>query len=291
LSERAGDDDTAHWCRRRAEELRAALEENAWDGAWYRRAYYDDGTPLGSAQSRECQIDSIAQSWSVLSETTRADRATKAMEAVYERLVRAEDRLLLLFTPPFDQTSRDPGYIKGYPPGIRENGGQYTHAALWAVWAFLELGQGTRAQALFDLLNPIYHSDTPENAQRYRVEPFVVAADVYSVPPHTGRGGWTWYTGSGGWMYRLGIEGILGLHREGNTLQISPSISGEWESFQVVYRHGETRYRIQVENPDGVENGVKSVTLDGRDLANRTVPLDDDSQEHRVRVVMGPRSQ
>jgi cyclic beta-1,2-glucan synthetase len=287
MCERMGDGSAASRYRQRAEELRAALAESAWDGEWYRRAYYDSGTPLGSAQNRECQIDSIAQSWSVLSGAANEDRAREAMDAVYERLVRAEERLLLLLTPPFDRTSHDPGYIKGYPPGIRENGGQYTHAALWAVWAFAKLGQGTRAQALFDLLNPIYHSDTSEKAQRYRVEPYVVAADVYSVSPHTGRGGWTWYTGSGGWMYRLGIEGILGVQRAGDALEIDPRVRSDWRSFQVVYRFGDARYRIRVENPDAVEQGVQRVVLDGNDLPDRTVPLDDDGQDHDVRVVMG----
>ncbi|TET84137.1 MAG: hypothetical protein E3J37_04210, partial [Anaerolineales bacterium] len=211
LCELMGDDKQTATYRQQSEELRQALEANAWDGSWYHRAYYDDGTPLGSAENLECQIDSIAQSWAILSgaatnSTARLDslkperdvpaRAVQAMESVAERLVRSDDQLVLLFTPPFDKTSRNPGYIKGYPPGIRENGGQYTHAALWAAWAFAELGQGDRAEALFRMLNPIYHSDTPEKTARYKVEPYVVAADVYSVPPHTGRGGWTWYTGS-----------------------------------------------------------------------------------------------
>jgi cellobiose phosphorylase len=209
------------------------------------------------------------------------------MEAVWNRLVRVDERLLLLFTPPFDASSRDPGYIKGYPPGIRENGGQYTHAALWAVWAFAELDQGARACALFELLNPIYHGDTPEKAQRYRVEPYVVAADVYGAEPHVGRGGWTWYTGSGGWMYRLGVEGILGLHRQGSVLQIRPSVPSEWQEFQIVYRYGEACYQICVENPDGSEHGVKSVTLDDNDLPDRVVPLKDDGLDHTIVVVMG----
>jgi cyclic beta-1,2-glucan synthetase len=193
--------------RRQAETIRVALEASGWDGAWYRRAYYDDGTPLGSSQNSECQIDGIAQAWAVLSGAAEPARARQAMYAALDRLVQWDDSLLLLFTPPFDKTSHDPGYIKGYLPGIRENGGQYTHAALWGIWAVAELGDGDMAAALFRLINPIHHSDTPEKAARYQVEPYVVAADVYSVPPHVGRGGWTWYTGSSGWMYRLGIEG------------------------------------------------------------------------------------
>ena len=219
LCEGRGDQTQATTYRQRAAELSQAIEASAWDGAWYLRAYYDDGTPLGSVANNDCQIDSIAQSWAVLSGASDPDRATQAMEAVADRLVNQSDQLLLLLAPPFDQTPRDPGYIKGYPPGIRENGAQYTHAATWAVWAFAELGQGDRAEALFRLLNPIYHSDTPDKVARYMVEPYVIAADVYSAPTHAGRGGWTWYTGSSGWMYRVGLEAILGIRRMGKTLR------------------------------------------------------------------------
>jgi cyclic beta-1,2-glucan synthetase len=201
--------------------------------------------------------------------------------------VRHNDQLVLLFTPPFDKTTHDPGYIKGYPPGIRENGGQYTHAALWTVWAFAEMGQGDRAGGLFRLLNPIYHSDTPEKVMRYRVEPYVVAADVYSVPPHTGRGGWTWYTGAASWMYRLGLEAILGLRRVGKALQIRPCIPRDWPSYELTYRNGETFYWIRVENPDGVNRGVKQVTLDGKVLSGGDIPLLDDGRQHKVHVLMG----
>jgi cyclic beta-1,2-glucan synthetase len=287
LCEQMDDEDAAREYRQRAEQLREALEQNAWDGQWYRRAYYDDGTPLGSTENRECQIDSIAQSWAVLSGSGREERTQAAMDAVEERLVRPQDRLLLLFTPPFDKTPNHPGYIQGYPPGIRENGGQYTHAALWAVWAFAEMGRGTRAQALFDLLNPICHSDTAEKAQKYGVEPYVVAADVYGAAPHTGRGGWTWYTGSSGWMYRLGIEAILGIQRFGQVLELNPRIPSSWERFEVRYQFGETCYRITVENPHEVEQGVQRLILDDTELPQRTVPLESDGQEHDVRVVMG----
>jgi cyclic beta-1,2-glucan synthetase len=295
LCERVGDAEQAAAYLQRARDLLQALEENAWDGHWYRRAYYDDGTPLGSAENHEGQIDSVAQSWAVLSGAISGStgpagapsRAVQAMDAVADRLVRLEDRLVLLFTPPFDETSRDPGYIKGYPPGIRENGGQYTHAALWAVWAFAELGQGDRAEALFRLLNPIYHSDTPERVMRYKVEPYVVAADVYSVEPHVGRGGWTWYTGSAGWMVRLGLEAILGLRRLGKVLQINPCIPGHWSSYELTYRDGETFYRIRVQNPRGVNRGVKRVTLDGEILSEREIPLLGDGRQHEVHVLMG----
>ena len=197
------------------------------------------------------------------------------------------DQLVLLLAPPFDQTPRDPGYIKGYPPGIRENGGQYTHAALWAVWAFAELGQGDRAEALFRLLNPIYHSDTPEKAARYMVEPYVIAADVYSASSHVGRGGWTWYTGSSGWMYRVGLEAILGIRRMGNTLQIDPCIPKTWPSYQVTYRVGKTTFQIRVENPVGVNRGVKQIQLDGKVLSGNAIPLLEDGGQHQVKVLLG----
>ena len=263
------------------------METNAWDGDWYRRAYYDDGTPLGSAQSDECQIDSIAQSWAVLFGVANPERAARAMEAVADRLVRPQDQLILLFTPPFDKTERDPGYIKGYLPGIRENGGQYTHAALWAVWAFAELGQGDRAMELFRLLNPIHHADTLEKAALYRVEPYVVAADVYSVAPHVGRGGWTWYTGSAGWMYRVGVEAILGLQRMGDVLRINPCIPRSWSEYELVYRDGETVYHIRVENPTGANQGVRQVALDEQPLPGNEIPLLGDGRRHEVQVLMG----
>ena len=273
--------------RQRAAELSQAIEASAWDGAWYLRAYYDDGTPLGSVANNDCQIDSIAQSWAVLSGASDPDRATQAMEAVADRLVNQTDQLVLLLAPPFDQTPRDPGYIKGYPPGIRENGAQYTHAATWAVWAFAELGQGDRAEALFHLLNPIYHSDTPDKVARYMVEPYVIAADVYSAPTHIGRGGWTWYTGSSGWMYRVGLEAILGIRRMGQTLQIDPCIPKTWASYQVTYHVGATTFQISVENPAGVNRGVKQMTLDGKALNGNEIPLREDDGEHQVVVVLG----
>jgi cyclic beta-1,2-glucan synthetase len=287
VCDRLGDQTCAATFRQRADTLRRALEGNAWDWGWYRRGYYDDGTPLGSSESDECQIDSIAQSWAVISGAADPQRAARAMRAVSNRLVRRGDGLVLLFAPPFDQTERDPGYVKGYPPGVRENGGQYTHAALWAAWAFAEMGDGERAAELFRLLNPITRADTPEKVTRYRVEPYVVAADVYSVAPHVGRGGWTWYTGSAAWMYRLGLEAILGLRRAGRTLQINPCIPKHWPGYEVTYRDGATVYHIRVENPGGVNRGVRQVTLDGEVLPGVEVPLAGDGQPHEVRVVMG----
>ena len=282
-----GDEEQASACQQQARDLGQALEASAWDGDWYLRAYYDDGAPLGSAEDSECQIASIAQSWAVLSRVADPARAAQAMKAVVDRLVRRDDQMVLLFAPPFDRTARDPGYIKGYPPGIRENGGQYTHAALWAVWAFAELGQGGRAQALFRLLNPIYHGATPEQVARYQVEPYVVAADVYSMEPHVGRGGWTWYTGSAGWMYRLGLEAILGLRRVGKALQVNPCIPKDWSGYEITYRDGETSYQIRVENPHGINRGVEQVTLDGEVLPGGNIPLLDDGRRHEVRVLMG----
>lgn len=287
VCERLGDEKRAAQYRQKVAALRQALEAHAWDWGWYRRGYYDDGTPLGSSESDECQIDSLAQSWAVLSGAAEPQRAVRAMRAVISRLVRRDDRLVLLFTPPFDKTERDPGYIRGYPPGVRENGAQYTHAAVWAAWAFAEMGDGDRAEELFRLLNPIYHADTPAQVARYRVEPYVMAADVYSMPPHVGRGGWTWYTGSAGWMYRLGLEAILGVRRVGRALRIEPCIPKRWSGYEVTYRDGATVYHICVENPDGVNRGVRQVTLDGKVLPDAEIPLAGDGQRHEVRVVMG----
>jgi cyclic beta-1,2-glucan synthetase len=229
-----------------ASNVRETIEEKAWDGEWYRRASFDDGSWLGSKDSDECQIDSIVQSWAVLSEAGEPERAAKAMESVEQYLIQPESKLALLFTPPFDKTSHDPGYIKGYPPGLRENGGQYSHAAMWAILAYAKLGDGNRASDLFNLLNPINHALNAEEVDRYKVEPYVVAADVYSVAPHTGRGGWTWYTGSAGWMYRAGMEGILGIHREGKELTIQPCIPSDWPKFEVRVKVDETEYFITV---------------------------------------------
>lgn len=291
VCERREDSDRADELRQRAAEYQEALEASAWDGEWYIRATYDDGTPLGSSENEECKIASMAQSWSVLSGAGASERREQAMAAVAERLVREDDErppgLLLLFAPPFDETPHDPGYIRGYPPGIRENGGQYTHAALWAVWAYTEMGQGDRAGKLFQLLNPVCHSDTREKAERYRVEPYVVAADIYSADRYFGRGGWTWYTGSSGWMYRLGIEAILGLRREGARLRVDPCIPKDWQGYRMTYRYGETVYQIEVENPQGVSCSVRATTLDGDEVLDGGIPLRDDGGRHQVRVTMG----
>ncbi|MEJ7637830.1 MAG: hypothetical protein WKF75_07590 [Singulisphaera sp.] len=283
-----GDADRASRSRRSAESLRVAVEQNAWDGRWYLRAFFDDGTPLGSARNDACQIDSIAQSWAVISGAADPDRARRALEAVEERLIRREEGLILLFDPPFDAGPLDPGYIKGYPPGIRENGGQYTHAATWLVLAFARIGRGRTAFELFNLLNPIRHADSPEAVDRYKVEPYVVAADVYGRAPHVGRGGWTWYTGSASWLYRVALEAILGFRRAGDRLTLDPCIPGEWPGFELTYRHRTATYRIAVANPHGVERGIRAVTLDGSPLRGDAIPLEDDGRVHEVEVVMGP---
>ncbi|HVO22516.1 MAG TPA: glucoamylase family protein [Candidatus Margulisiibacteriota bacterium] len=269
--------------------LRESLEREAWDGDWYRRGYFDDGTPLGSAASSACRIDSIAQSWAVISGAASPARGTRAMAAVGEHLVRRGDGLIALFTPPFDQLPLDPGYIKGYPPGIRENGGQYTHAAIWSVIAFTMLGDGDKAGELFSMLNPINHASTRAAVHRYKVEPYVVSADVYSAPPHVGRGGWTWYTGSAAWMHRAGLEWILGFRVRGATLLIDPCVPRTWRDFDIAFRYRSARYAIAVENPRGVTRGVTRVELDGAALADTQapIPLADDSATHRVRVVLG----
>ncbi len=287
ICETRGESELAQEYRARGKEYAAAVEVSAWDGAWYRRAYYDDGSALGSKLEEECQIDAIAQSWSLLSGAGDRDRGRQAMQAVLDRLVRPADRLSLLFTPPFDKSERNPGYIKGYIPGIRENGGQYTHAAIWTAWAFAKLGDGRQAGELFKMLNPILHSDTREKAAEYRVEPYAISADIYSQPPFLRRGGWTWYTGSASWFHQLGLTGILGFQKVGNTLRIDPVIPPEWDGFEILYRFGEGKYHIRVTNPEHVSGGVRAVKMDEIELANGIIPLIDDGREHTIEVVMG----
>jgi cyclic beta-1,2-glucan synthetase len=287
VAEARGDAGRAARCRQSAESLSVAVEESAWDGGWYRRAYFDDGTPLGSVQNDECQIDSIAQTWAVISGASDPERARLALQAVEERLVRREDGLILLFDPPFDTGRLDPGYIKGYLPGIRENGGQYTHAATWVALAAALAGRGGTAFELFDLLNPIRHAETPEAVARYKVEPYAVAADVYGRPPHVGRGGWTWYTGSASWLYRVAVEAILGFRRSGDRLVLDPCIPAHWPGFELTYRHRSATYRITLENLHGIEHGIPSVTLDGAPAQGGLIPLADDGAVHEVRIVIG----
>jgi cyclic beta-1,2-glucan synthetase len=273
---------------RHLEKLRKGLEK-AWDGDWYRRAYFDDGTPLGSAQNDECRIDSIAQTWAVMSGVAESYRGGRAMAAVDQYLIRRGDGLITLFTPPFDKSKMDPGYVKGYVPGVRENGGQYTHAALWTVIAFAMLGDGDRAGELFALLNPINHSSTRAGLHKYKVEPYVAPGDVYAVPPHTGRGGWTWYTGSAGWMYRAALESILGFKLTGERLRMDPCIPRFWREFEITYRRGKTTYRIKVENPHALNRGVASVFLDGVEQSGDEIKLEPDDKIHEVRILMGEK--
>jgi cellobiose phosphorylase len=274
-------------CDAVARQLRESIDRHAWDGAWYRRAYFDDGTPLGSASNPECRIDSIAQSWSVLSGAGDADRSRRAMDAVDEHLVRRRDGLVQLLDPPFDVSSLDPGYIRGYVPGVRENGGQYTHAAIWASMAFATLGDRRRAWDLLTIINPANHSLSEDAAERYKVEPYVVAADVYASPAHVGRGGWTWYTGSAGWMYRLILESLLGLRLEVDRLRFEPCLPPHWPSFTVHYRYRETHYRIvvtQSQAADGAPSEAMTVAVDGVFQPDAAVPLVDDGQAHTVEL-------
>jgi cyclic beta-1,2-glucan synthetase len=270
-------------CQREAVAVRQNLEQQGWDGGWYRRAYFDDGTPLGSASNAECQIDSIAQSWSVLSGAGDSERVRVAMAALDARLVRRDQGLIQLLDPPFDTSPLNPGYIKGYVPGVRENGGQYTHAAIWAAMAFAALGDRRRAWELFAMINPVNHARSPEAVAIYKVEPYVVAADVYAVAPHTGRGGWTWYTGSAGWLYRLIVESLLGLRLEGNTLHLAPCLPVDWPGFTLRYRYRETTYAIAVTQTAGATGEIR-VTVDGVDQPDPVIPLVDDRREHAVEV-------
>ncbi|HJR63517.1 MAG TPA: glucoamylase family protein [Gemmatimonadaceae bacterium] len=268
----------------RATVYASAVEAEGWDGEWYRRAYFDDGTPLGSAVSDECRIDSIAQSWSVISGAGAEGRQEQAMRSVERYLVDNDARILLLLTPPFDKTPLDPGYIKGYLPGVRENGAQYTHAALWTVLATALRGDNDRAFQLYQMLNPLMHARTPDEAAIYKVEPYVVAADVYSAAGHLGRGGWTWYTGSASWMYRVGLENILGFRKRGETLEVRPCVPSDWPGYEMVYRYRRTAYTITIENPHAASDGGLEMTLDGRLLDTPTLPLTDDGEEHVVVV-------
>jgi cyclic beta-1,2-glucan synthetase len=278
--------------RSRAESLRAKVESSAWDGSWYLRAFHDDGSLLGSAASRECRIDSIAQSWAVLSKGAEPAKARAALQAADDSLVREQDRLVLLLWPPFDSTLHDPGYIRAYPPGVRENGGQYTHAATWLGWAWAVLGEGDRAARIFRLLNPILATRTSEQVSRYRVEPYVLAGDVYSCAPWIGRGGWTWYTGAAAWAWRLGVEGILGLRKEDGHLRVEPCIPRDWKGFEAWVRMGDAQIHIVVDNPDAVSTGIAAFAVDDAPLDGNRVCIDPRATgviEVRVRLGSPPR--
>jgi cyclic beta-1,2-glucan synthetase len=289
IAEARGDPATAERWRVHAALLAAAAEKNAWDGAWYRRAFFDNGAPLGSAENAECRIDSIAQSWAVISGGASADRSKAAMLEAERQLINRQDKLALLFTPPFDTSPVEPGYIKGYPPGLRENGGQYTHGAIWMIIAEAMQREGEKATSLWQMINPITRSASRDGAERYKVEPYVVAADIYSAVGQIGRGGWTWYTGSAGWLYRAGIEWILGLRKEGNSLRIDPCIPPSWPGFRANYRYGTTRYEISVDNPAGLTGRVGRIAIDGAEvLSTSVIPLVDDGRTHQISVLIGP---
>jgi cellobiose phosphorylase len=293
-----GDRTVAAEFRRRADAYLKAVEQHGWDGEWYRRAYFDDGTPIGSRENEECRIDSIAQSWSVIARRAAgqrsgraagrsdvgAERGRVAMASLEKHLVREDARLLMLLTPPFDKTEKDPGYIKGYLPGVRENGAQYTHAALWAVLATALQGDGDRAFELYQMINPLTHARTPEEVETYKVEPYVVAADVYTAEGQLGRGGWTWYTGSASWMYRVGLEGILGFTKRGDTLFVAPRAPASWPGYTIEYRYGRSRYVIVVQNENGVTGEAVEVTVDGNVSRDGGIPLVDDGARHEVAV-------
>jgi cellobiose phosphorylase len=276
-----GDPAFVELCRKEAEQLRRNIEQHGWDGEWYRRAYFDDGMPLGSASNPECRIDSIAQSWSVLSGAANAKRSRMAMDALDKHLVHRDDAVIQLLTPPFDKSTPDPGYIKAYVPGVRENGAQYTHAAVWAVMAFAAMGDNRRAWELLSIINPVNHAGSAEAIAIYKVEPYVVASDVYALSPHTGRGGWTWYSGSAGWMYRLIVESILGLQLNADKLHIEPCIPAHWASFKMNYRYRETVYYITVSQTQAA-GSVTLLTVDNIERHDLTIPLVDDRQKHEV---------
>jgi cyclic beta-1,2-glucan synthetase len=289
LCDERGGAERAERYRHEAARLGGVLERT-WDGEWYRRGYYDDGSPLGSAQNEECRIDGVAQSWAVLSAAVPQRFADRAMDAVRAHLVRRGNGLLALLTPPFDRSPQDPGYIKGYPPGLRENGGQYTHAAVWTVMAMAGLGYGDEAVELFHMLNPANHTRTLADVERYKAEPYVLAGDVFAHPAHAGRAGWTWYTGSAGWMYRAGLESILGFRRRGATFAVDPCIPASWPAYKVAWRFGATGYVIDVVNPEGRSRGIAQAVLDGAPVDPRAIPLSDDGGRHELKVVLGERA-
>jgi cellobiose phosphorylase len=281
------DADFAELCSAQAAQLRSNIEAQAWDGGWYKRAWFDDGTPLGSSSNDECQIDSISQSWAVISKGGDPQRARQALMAVDQRLVRRDQQIIQLLEPPFDKSDLEPGYIKGYIPGVRENGGQYTHAAIWTTMAFAMLGDTDRAWELFAMLNPVHHGSTPEASERYKVEPYVMCADIYGVSPHTGRGGWTWYTGAAGWMYRLTVETLLGLQLEVDHLRIAPCVPADWEAYKIHYRYRATVYHITVRRVGEASGQVIRVRVDGAERPDTRIPLTDDRREHFVEVDLG----
>lgn len=283
---RGFDDQAANYLIIRTQ-LMSSIELYAWDGSWYKRAYFDNGLPLGSIENSSCKIDSISQSWSIISESGNQERSKLALQSAEDYLVNREDGLIKLLTPPFESGYMEPGYIKGYVPGVRENGGQYTHAAAWLIIAFAKQGNGDKAWELFELINPINHAHSQRDCMTYKVEPYVMAADVYSVHPHSGRGGWTWYTGAAGWYYKAGLESILGFNKKGSTVVMDPCIPHGWKTYSISYRYMNTAYDIKVQNPNGLSQGVLKVTVDGIAFEGNTFSLIDDGSLHQVSVLMG----
>jgi cyclic beta-1,2-glucan synthetase len=286
LCQRLGREEEAEGYLGRATQLASKIEDHAWDGDWYLRAFFDNGTPLGSRESEEAHIDSLSQSWAAISGFGDPKRTDQALASARKELVREDDRLVLLFTPPFDRWDADPGYIKSYPPGVRENGGQYTHAATWLAKAFAMRGKAEEAVKILDLLNPITHALDSEAAHRYRIEPYVIAADIYQLDGHVGMGGWSWYTGAASWYYRVWVEDVLGLSLSGSTLSLNPNIPETWEGFKLAYRFGRAVFEIEVTGCGPVE----SIEMDGRRIEGLTIPLEDDGAKHRVLVKLGARS-
>jgi cyclic beta-1,2-glucan synthetase len=284
----SGDKEAGEGFRVEANRLAAVVEATAWDGAWYRRAYFDDGTPIGSKENSEAFIDSLPQSWAVIAGQANPERIVMALNSAEKYLVKAKKNVVLLLTPPFDKTPLNPGYIKGYPPGVRENGGQYTHGSSWLALAFARNGNGNKAVDLLKMLSPTLHTPTAEENQLYKVEPYVIAADIYDLKNQVGRGGWTWYTGSAGWVYRVWLEEVLGFKLRGQTLSINCSIPKEWDQFNLKYRYKTSLYDITVTNPQHLSSGNSTIALDGVLLSSPEIPLLDDGSQHKVDIVLIP---
>ncbi|MCJ7825124.1 MAG: hypothetical protein MUP44_09515, partial [Anaerolineales bacterium] len=287
LAEIIGETDLASKYHQEADALEVRIEGAAWDGAWYLRGTFDDGSALGSAANVEARIDSLPQSWPWISDAGDPAHKEQALESAWRQLVRKDENLVLLFTPPFDTSTPSPGYIRGYPPGVRENGGQYTHAALWLAVAFARKGDGNRAGEILHILNPVEHAREIPDVWRYTVEPYVAVADVYRLPGRIGQGGWSWYTGSAAWMYRAWTEEVLGLKKRGDRLTIDPVIPDWWDGFKIHLRHAQAIYAIEVQNPDHIQQGVARLELDGQRLEERFIPLDPEPVKHIVRILMG----
>jgi cyclic beta-1,2-glucan synthetase len=286
LCESRHDQEYSEKFRKVIADLTAAVEKHGWDGEWYRRGYDDQGVPFGSSQNQECKIDSIAQSWAVLSHAADPSRSRQAMESVERVLIRSKDQLALLFTPPFVDTPRDPGYIKGYLAGIRENGGQYNHAAVWLIAAFAELSQAEKAFQIFQMCSPVHRSSNREKAEKYKVEPYAAAGDIYSHPSHVGRGGWSWYTGSAGWLYRAGLEWILGFRLEQDHFTLKPSIPAAWPGYQITFRHGAAIYHIKVDNKSGDGHSVKKMELNGQSVEGNSIKLSNTPGTYNVTLLL-----